>query len=101
MRPRRSTVIVALAFLAVFALYLGVRPEPEPPVPAGYVRDPATSTTTVPARTPVTRPVPTTTTTRPTTSTTAPRSTTSTTEDPSTTGSTTTSTSEPGGTATP
>ena len=100
MRPRRSTVVAAVAFLAVFALYLQVRPDPAASVPAGYVRDPATSTTTVPVLPPVTRPKPTTTTTRPSTTTIAPRSTTSTTRGSTTTGSSTTTT-EPSRTATP
>jgi hypothetical protein len=106
-RPRKSTLVIAGCFALVLALYLWVRPEPQPPtvgvdfrVPDGFELTPAptTSSTEAPTTTEVPAEETTTTTEASTTTTTVDASTsttqttTSTTERPTTTSSGPTST---------
>ena len=64
-RARTSTVVLSLLFLAIGALWLNIRPDPEPTVPASgggaVVEQPAATDTAVPTTpVPTTEPAPTT-----------------------------------------
>ena len=89
--PRRSTIILLVAFVATLALYLAVKPIPAPASPPIYAIVPSTTTST-PSAVATTLPRTTTTSTKVTTTTSAAASP-STTELPSSTTSTTASTS--------
>ncbi len=86
-RARTSTVVLSLLFLAIGTLWLNIRPDPAPAVPASgggaVVEQPATPDTAVPTTpAPTTEPVPTTTSAEPTTTTTSEVPTTSSPEVP-------------------
>lgn len=103
-RPRKSTLVLAACFVAVLALYLWVRPDPEVDisdvrVPDGYLLLP-TSTTTTSEPPPTTEAPPETTTTEPPTTTSTTTATTTTTEATATTAPTTTTSTTTGPTVT-